>query len=91
MEHNEILECVSRFLDDRSCMEHARAQMIITLNSEMVGLTRGDKEFDKAVAAASLIVPDGIGVVLASRVLGCPVRERMEVKILRIFPGIQEA
>lgn len=72
----DVLQHVLAYLDI-SNSEFRKPLMIITLNSEMAGMSMGDHEFDKAVAAASLIVPDGIGIILASRVLGTPLQSRI--------------
>lgn len=37
----------------------------------------GDAEFSRSLRAADLLLPDGIGIVIASKILGSPVRERV--------------
>lgn len=56
---------------------------IITLNSEMVVAGRRDPSFQRVLEEADLIIPDGIGVVWATRFL-------RRVRIMRI-PGIDLA
>jgi N-acetylglucosaminyldiphosphoundecaprenol N-acetyl-beta-D-mannosaminyltransferase len=77
MDFADVSEYIESYLDICNLVESTVPLMIITLNSEMVGLATGDYEFDKAVAAASLIVPDGIGIVMASRLLGTPLQSRI--------------
>lgn len=50
---------------------------IYTPNSEMVIDAVRDKEFARVLQKGDLVVPDGIGVVLASRLYGCPLPERV--------------
>jgi len=51
--------------------------MVVTLNPEMVVRASHDAEFRSIVLSASLVIPDGIGIVLASRLLGTPLKERV--------------
>lgn len=57
--------------------------LVITANPEMVMKARGDQLLSEIMERADLVVADGIGVVWASRVLGCAVPERI--------PGIELA
>lgn len=50
---------------------------VVTANSEIVMMARGNPEFAAILSAASLVVPDGIGVVWASRVFGNPLSQRV--------------
>jgi N-acetylglucosaminyldiphosphoundecaprenol N-acetyl-beta-D-mannosaminyltransferase len=50
---------------------------IVPLNTECIMSARQHKEFQKAIENAALVIPDGIGVVWASRVLGQPLTERV--------------
>lgn len=56
--------------------EHRFAQ-VVTFGSEMAMLARRDAAYRDAVNAADLVVPDTVGVVIAARLLGQPVRERV--------------
>ncbi len=55
--------------------------LVVTANPELVMAARVDSELLQAVREASLVVADGIGVVWASRRLGCALPERV--------PGIE--
>jgi len=55
-------------------------RVIFTPNPEMVMLARRDADFAAVLAAADLVVPDGIGIVYASRLT--------DSKIARRVPGI---
>lgn len=50
---------------------------LITANPEFVMTALQDREFKQIMDAAHLITPDGIGIVLASRWKGTPLKERV--------------
>lgn len=50
---------------------------VFTPNSEIIMAAYKDKEFLNELNGASLIIPDGIGVVYASRILKAPLPERV--------------
>lgn len=58
---------------------------IYTPNSEMVVNAVKDKEFMDILRSGDLVVPDGIGVVCASRIYGHPLPERVAGFDLRFF------
>lgn len=62
--------------------KHASAYMV-TPNPEIVMQTWESEEVCKAVNGADIVIPDGIGVVKAAKILGTPLRERL--------PGIEIA
>ena len=51
--------------------------MIVTPNSEIVQNASMDEELRSLIDSADLIIPDGIGLVYASKVMGCPLSERV--------------
>lgn len=59
---------------------------VVTLGAEMVNWAQTDVDFREAVREASLVVPDSIGTVLAARVNGFQVRERVPgVELVRVL------
>ena len=54
---------------------------VVTPNPEIVWLARRRADLAAALNGADLVIPDGIGVVYASRILGTPLPERV--------PGIE--
>ncbi|MBI3924412.1 MAG: WecB/TagA/CpsF family glycosyltransferase [Armatimonadetes bacterium] len=58
-------------------MKSDRLRLVITLGTEMVIRAEQDAEFRRLVDRADLVVPDGIGLVLASRYCGLPMPERV--------------
>lgn len=53
------------------------AHQVATVNPEFVMLARRDPAFRAALERANLRVPDGVGITLAARYLGHPLRERV--------------
>lgn len=64
-------------------MEEHRAAYMVTPNPEIVMACWDKPELMSAVQGADLVVPDGIGVVKAAKLLGTPLKERV--------PGIEVA
>lgn len=54
-----------------------RCSMVFTPNSEILVEAVKDREFEDVLNKGHLVVPDGIGVVIASRFYGTPFRERV--------------
>lgn len=51
--------------------------MVVTPNSEIVQNASKDESLKALIGSADLIIPDGIGLVYASKILGCPLKERV--------------
>ncbi len=68
-----LVELVERHRVDAS----SPPAIVVTLNPEMVMLARRDAEFRTVLEGASLLVPDGIGIVRALRRRGHPEAERV--------------
>ncbi len=73
---DEAVNCVEAFIADRR-----RPHLVVTANSEMVMRANEDPLLAHIMQRADLVVPDGIGVVWASRLLGEPLGSRV--------PGIE--
>ena len=65
------LEKVLTFLDGDG------PSSVFTPNSEIIMAAYKDEDFCEVLNSASLIIPDGIGVVYASRILKAPLPERV--------------
>lgn len=50
---------------------------VVTPNPEIVWLARKDTALKEALAAADLVVPDGIGVIYAAKILGQPLKAKI--------------
>lgn len=59
------------------------------LNPHSAAIVRNDIDFDEALKAADYLVPDGTGIVLASRILGGRIRKRITGS--DVFRGVNEA
>ena len=66
-----------------------RHEYFVCANPHSLEVARKDAEFDLAIRNADLIVPDGVGIVFASKILGGSIRER--VTGMDIFLGLSEA
>lgn len=60
-----------------SLMKDSRPQLIVTANTEMVMMANHDPLLFEIIKRAALVVPDGIGIVWASRMLKKPLYERV--------------
>ena len=54
-----------------------RFALVITANAELVVRGLEDPEVKRIIAAADLVVPDGVGLLLAGRICGTPFPERL--------------
>lgn len=52
-------------------------RLVVTANPEIIMLARKDAEFRQILAGADMITADGIGVVVAARLLGRPLKDRV--------------
>lgn len=68
----EAVERLESFIQAKS-----GAHLVATANAEMVMLAEQDAEMAKVLREASLVVPDGAGVVWAARHYGQPLPERV--------------
>ena len=51
--------------------------MVVTPNSEIVQRASKEGELRELISSADLIIPDGVGLVYASKIIGCPLSERV--------------
>lgn len=64
-------------------LEEDRFHYVVTPNPEFILAAEKDAVFREALNRADLVLPDGIGVVYAAKILGTPLKERV--------PGIEFA
>lgn len=67
----EVLDRLASVLDRRG------QAMVVTANPEIIMLARRDEYFARILAEAELVTADGIGLVIASKILGTPLAERV--------------
>jgi len=68
---DEAAALMEGFLETDGC------STVFTPNSEILLEAVKDREFESILNSGRLVVPDGIGVVIASRFYGTPVKERV--------------
>ena len=61
----------------RELMQTERCSLIVTPNSEIIVNASKDDDLKRIIEEADLIIPDGIGLVYASKILGMPLKERV--------------
>jgi N-acetylglucosaminyldiphosphoundecaprenol N-acetyl-beta-D-mannosaminyltransferase len=69
--YDEVLTRVGDWISDGG------SRQIATVNPEFVIAARKDEVFRAVLESADLCLPDGVGIMLAARYLGCPLRERV--------------
>ena len=67
-------EAVDRAL---ALLEEEGPHLVVTPNPEIVQRAGKDREFAGILSKAHLVIPDGIGVIYASKILGRPLKERV--------------
>ena len=65
----------------RALLEEPGGHYVVTPNPEIVWLARKMPELKAALNGADLVIPDGIGIIYAAKILGTPLKERV--------PGIE--
>ncbi|NQT29740.1 MAG: WecB/TagA/CpsF family glycosyltransferase [Candidatus Saganbacteria bacterium] len=58
-------------------LSSTKPQLIVTPNPEMIVTSQSDKELKEIINSAALRVPDGISMVVVSKILGKPLKERV--------------
>ncbi|MCG0275299.1 MAG: WecB/TagA/CpsF family glycosyltransferase [Thermosediminibacteraceae bacterium] len=58
-------------------LESGKTRIIVTPNAEIIMAAQKNPKLLQAISQADLSLPDGIGVVIASRILGNPLPERI--------------
>lgn len=72
LSRDQVLEQIRKYLASPAGIFH-----IVSLNPENLVLTTEDHAFKKTVATAQIKLVDGVGVVLAGRLLGVPLGSRL--------------
>jgi N-acetylglucosaminyldiphosphoundecaprenol N-acetyl-beta-D-mannosaminyltransferase len=63
-------------------LERGSRTFVVTANPEFVMLARADVELRRIAAEADLVVPDGTGILVASRLLGDPLPGRAPGRLI---------
>ena len=70
----DMKEAVSRVAE---ALKLNKKFFIVTPNSEIVVNANKDKALFEIIKSADMVVPDGIGLVLASKIMKTPLKERV--------------
>jgi len=68
---SEAMDRIGEFIRD------GRPHQVVTVNPEFVVMAQRDRDFRQILNGSELALPDGVGLLWASRVLGRPLRERV--------------
>lgn len=71
VDSREAMEIFRRLMKTKDC------SLIVTPNSEIIVNATKDLELKNIIEQADLIIPDGIGLVYASKIMGVPLKERV--------------
>lgn len=71
VDKNETMDIFKKLMSEETC------SMIVTPNSEIIVNAAKDPELKRVIEEADLIIPDGVGLVYASRIMGIPLKERV--------------
>lgn len=74
VDHVDAEEAMSVF---RELMKQENCSLIVTPNSEIIVNAVKNEELRHIIESADLVIPDGIGLVYASKIMGRPLRERV--------------
>lgn len=58
-------------------MEGKNSAYVVTPNPEIVMLCRDNAELNNAVRNASIVLPDGIGIIYGAKILGTPLKQKI--------------
>ena len=75
----------------RDLMSKNGCSLIVTPNSEIIVNATKDQELKGIIEQADLVIPDGIGLVYASKIMGMPLKERVTgIDFLSVILGYLE-
>ena len=60
-----------------SLLEQEGPHLVVTPNPEIVRLAQSDRDFADLIAGADLVLPDGVGILYAAKILGRPLKARV--------------
>lgn len=60
-----------------SRINHAQKTFIVTANPEIITYAQANPYYEKILKSSNYIIPDGVGIILASKILGQHLQERL--------------
>lgn len=81
---DDCIRQIASWIDSRSAPKY-----LVCANPHSLEVARKDRDFRNAFRSADMVVPDGIGIVIASAVLGGNIRQR--ITGMDIFLGLSAA
>lgn len=72
-------------------IDYAKFGQVVTINPEMMAYASKNPDFAKIINEAELIIPDGIGVQIGLKILGCNVRRIAGIEFARRLLDIYSA
>lgn len=73
----DMVDEQTALLNFRELMKTEGCSLIVTPNSEIIVNALKDTELKRIIEQADLVIPDGIGLVYASKIMGVPLKERV--------------
>lgn len=70
----DLDECTKKLID---AIDNDKKIFVVTPNPEIVMLAQNDNEFKNVLDSADIVIPDGIGIVLASKLNKIKIKKRV--------------
>jgi N-acetylglucosaminyldiphosphoundecaprenol N-acetyl-beta-D-mannosaminyltransferase len=83
LSRNECIDTMIRWVEDG-----AKGKYFACANPHSIEVAKTDKEFRRAIKDADLVIPDGVGLIFASKILGGVIKERVTGS--DIFGGVND-
>lgn len=72
---NSDMGALVKELDSR--LKEANNTFLVTVNTEIIMYARENPGYANILKGADLVTPDGIGIIIGSKILGTPIQERL--------------
>jgi N-acetylglucosaminyldiphosphoundecaprenol N-acetyl-beta-D-mannosaminyltransferase len=87
--HNLTMEQTLNFIRDMA--QSGEAHHVMTVNPEFIMIAQRNELFRRVLLHASLLLPDGFGILIGARILGQPLKERVTgVDTVRLLAGVAQ-